>query len=141
MKSWWPLPFVICSLLAAGGIIAIAHSLVPAPSVLAAGSPVQEGAQDNASPPSLAGNWQMSWVGANGERQGSMQLKQDGSKLSGKLQGERGAATVTGSIQGNQVSLNVKLRRRQIAFSGTVEGDRMSGTTEQGSNWSATRRP
>lgn len=140
MKSYWPIPFVVCSLLAAGGIIAMAHSLAPAPAVFAASSPVREDAQDNPGAPSLTGNWQMSWTGANGERQSSMQLKQDGSKLSGKLQGERRAATVTGSIQGNQVSFNVKLRRRQVTFSGTVEGDRMTGTTEQGSNWSATRQ-
>jgi hypothetical protein len=68
-----------------------------------------------------------------------MEIKQDGTKLSGKFQGERGSAAVTGSLDGNQVSLKVRLPRRQVSFSGIVNGDKMNGTTEQGDSWTATR--
>ena len=43
------------------------------------------------------------------------------------------------SLQGNQISMNVKTRRRQVNLSGTVNGDTMSGTTEKGAAWTATR--
>jgi hypothetical protein len=68
-----------------------------------------------------------------------MQLKQNGTKLSGKFQGERGSTSLTGSLQGNQVSFSVKMRKRQATFTGTVDGDKMTGTTEQGASWTATR--
>lgn len=141
MKTLWPIPFVLCSVLTAGAIVVTAHSLTPAPTMLAATSGQQSAGGDSAAAPSLTGNWDMSWTGANGaQRQTTMQLKQDGAKLSGKLSGERGSASVTGSIEGNQVSLNVKLRKRQIAFTGTIDGsNRMSGTTAQGAQWTATR--
>jgi hypothetical protein len=69
-----------------------------------------------------------------------MQIKQDGSKLSGTFESERGSAPLKGSLQGNQVSFSVKLPKRQGSFTGKVDGDKMSGTTEQGTSWTATRQ-
>jgi hypothetical protein len=89
---------------------------------------------------SLSGNWQLTWVAENGnQRQASMQIKQDGSKLGGKFQGERGSAPLKGTRDGSQVSFSVKLRRREVSFSGTINGDTMSGTTAQGASWTASR--
>ena len=128
----------MCGLLAgagaAGGALH-AYAEQPGAAVWAAA------AQDSAASATVSGSWQLSWTAASGnQRQATMQIKQDGSKLSGKFQGERGSASLTGSLQGNQVSFNVKLRKRQVSFSGTVDGDKMSGTTEQGASWSATRQ-
>jgi hypothetical protein len=141
VKSLWLVPFVACSLVAAGGIVVVAHSFSHQPAVFAASLPVQETSPGNPAPASLSGNWQMSWTGEDGQqRQGAMQLTQNGSNLSGKLQGERGAAPLTGTLEGNQISLNAKTRRRQFTFSGTVDGDKMSGTTARGATWTATRQ-
>jgi hypothetical protein len=139
VKFLWAVPFLVCSLLAAGGIVVVASTSGEAPIALAASAPLQDSSA-NSGAASLSGNWQMSWTSANGaQRQGTMEIKQDGTKLSGKFQGERGSAAVTGSLDGNQVSLKVRLPRRQVSFSGTVNGDKMSGTTEQGASWTATR--
>ena len=69
-----------------------------------------------------------------------MQIKQDTGKLSGTFQGERGSASLKGKLEGNQVSFTVKLPRRQVSFTGTIDGGKMSGTTEQGASWTATRQ-
>ncbi|HUB18861.1 MAG TPA: hypothetical protein VL990_09525 [Acidobacteriaceae bacterium] len=140
MRFLLSVSLVMCSLLAAGGIIVTMRSFSRQPAVLAAGASRQDASPDNGTAVSLSGNWQMSWTGLKGEqRQGTMELKQDGNKLSGSLEGERGAASLTGSVQGNRVSITVKMRRRQAAFSGTVEGDKMSGATQRGAAWTATR--
>lgn len=98
-------------------------------------------AQDSPTPATVSGSWQVSWAGRNGnQRQATIQLKQDGSKLGGKFQDERGSASLTGSLQGNQVSFSVKMRKRQASFTGIVDGDKMTGTTEQGVSWTAMRQ-
>lgn len=99
-------------------------------------------AGQDSSASSVAGSWQLSFTDPMGnQRQASLQLQQDGSKISGTFQGQRGSGAVSGNIQGNQVSMTVKGRGgRQISFSGTVDGSKMSGTTAQGSSWSATRQ-
>jgi hypothetical protein len=110
------------------------------PGTAATSQPAQDAAQDNSAAPNIAGNWQVSWTAANGnQRQVTMRIKQNGSKLSGTFQSERGSVPLKGSLKGNQVSINVKLRRRQASFTGTVDGDKMSGTTEEGASWTATR--
>ena len=89
-------------------------------------------AAENDQATSLSGNWQLSWQGRQGTRQATLQLQQDGTQLSGTLKGERDSTPVTGSIQDNKVSLNVKMQgeRRTVtlAFKGTVDGDKMNGT-------------
>ena len=96
---------------------------------------------DGDSAANISGNWEVSFTGRNGgERQVAMQLKQQGSKLSGTFQGQRGSAPLSGTVQGNEVAFNVKMKRRDASFTGTVEGDKMSGKTEQGASWTATRQ-
>ncbi|WP_158822500.1 hypothetical protein [Granulicella sp. S156] len=69
-----------------------------------------------------------------------MQIKQDGSSLSGTFQAPRGSAKLTGNLQGNQISIDVKAMMKKFSFTGTVDGDKMSGTTDQGKPWTATRQ-
>jgi len=104
-----------------------------------AGSYVQEGTQDSPAA-DLSGNWQVSFAGKQGSRQATMQIKQDSSKVSGSFEGERGSAPVSGTLNGSDISFTVKAPRREISFTGTVHGNKMSGTTEQGGSWSATRQ-
>lgn len=105
----------------------------------ATSQPAQGAALDNSTAPNVAGDWQASWTAANGSRQqGTMQIKQNGSKLSGTFQVERGSARVKGSLKGNQISLTIEAMR-QVFLTGTVDGDKMSGTTDQGVAWTAAR--
>lgn len=89
---------------------------------------------------SLSGNWQISWTGRRGQMQATLQLTQNGSKLSGSIQAERGTVPVSGTVSGDQVSFTAKMPKRAVTFSGTIAGNKMSGTTAQGSPWTATRQ-
>jgi hypothetical protein len=83
----------------------------------------------------------MSWTSKEGnQKQGTMQLKQDGSKVSGSVQAQRGTFSLGGNLQGNQVSIDVKVPLHKMSFTGTVDGSKMSGTTSQGKPWSAIRQ-
>lgn len=79
----------------------------------------------------VSGLWQISWQGRRGNEQGTLHLQQDGSKLSGTFEGQRRSSALTGSIQDKEVSFNVQMQGRRtmtLAFKGTLEGDKMSGT-------------
>jgi hypothetical protein len=102
-------------------------------------------AQDQSSSTSVAGNWQMSWQGRQGTQQGTLQLQQDGSKLTGTLEGPRGSAPITGNLDGNNVSFQAELKGRRgsitLAFTGTLDGDKMNGTFQpQGGHGGRGRR-
>jgi hypothetical protein len=102
----------------------------------------------------IGGAWQLSMQGRDGAQQASMQLQQDGSKLSGTFQGPRGSSPLTGSVDGNNISFNVQMQGRRgamtLAFTGTIDGNKMSGTIQpQGGregrgggsrSWSAVRQ-
>jgi hypothetical protein len=120
------------------GNLAPAHaSTVPAP---AGHAFIQDAAQAGTAA-SASGNWQVSWTGRDGNpKQGSMQIKQSGTGLSGSFQAPRGTTKLSGTLQGNQISIDIKAGRQQLNLSGTVNGDKMSGTTAAGSAWSATRQ-
>jgi hypothetical protein len=101
----------------------------------------QQTNQANNAAASAAGSWQVSWKGRDGsQKQGSMQITQTGTNLSGSFQAPRGSTKLSGNLQGNQVSMQMKVGGKQITMSGTLEGDRMSGTMGQGNPWSATRQ-
>jgi hypothetical protein len=131
----------MCALLLAAGDISgawKANALTTTAAVSTA--PTQDAAQ-NSSAATASGNWQVSWTNQDGDaKQASMQIAQDGSSLSGTFQAPRGSAKLTGSLQGNQVSIDVKAGGRQISLTGTLDGDKMSGTTAQGKPWTATRQ-
>ena len=137
MKLFSSFPLLMGALFVIAGTVSGASPSVAEP----AGALLSPLAADIPASATVAGNWQVSWTGANGnQRQGTMQIKQDGGKLSGTFQGQRGSASLKGSLQGNQVSFSVKLRKHQASFTGTVNGDKMSGTTKQGASWTATRQ-
>jgi hypothetical protein len=77
------------------------------------------------------GNWQVSWQGRQGTQQATLQLKQDGSNLSGTFQGPGGSSSVSGTIHGNNVSFTAQFegsRSATLVFAGAVDGDKMIGT-------------
>jgi len=99
--------------------------LLAAPLLLA-----QDSQSNNSQPANIGGAWQISWQARNGSQQGTMQIQQDGSQLSGTFQDASGSSSVTGGIAGNNVSFNVQIQGRPmtLAFTGTIDGDKMSGT-------------
>ncbi len=140
MKSGPYVLLLMCALVLMVGSVGTSKVTAQESGTAATNQPAQDAAPDNSAAPSVAGNWQVSWTAANGtQRQVTMQIKQKESKLSGTFQGERGSVPLKGSLKGNQISLTVKLPRRQASFTGTVDRDKMSGTTEQGASWTATR--
>jgi hypothetical protein len=97
--------------------------------------------QDNSTPASASGAWGMTWTDKNGDaKEGTLQIQQSGNQLSGKFSGQRGMFPLSGTLQGGQVSITVKAYGRKISFAGTLDGDKMSGTTEAGKPWNATRQ-
>ena len=138
MKRFLSTPFILSALFMTAAGVGSALPAHAAPSTMAAAT--QDNGQDS-NTSSIAGNWQISFTDMQGSpRQGSLQITQDGSKLSGTFQGQRGSGAISGSMQGSQVSMTVKAHGRELTFSGTVDGSKMSGTTGQGSSWSATRQ-
>src|SRR6202790_3455384 len=99
--------------------------LLAAPLLLA-----QDSESNNSQPANIGGAWQISWQAGSGPQQATMQIQQDGSKLSGTFQDSGGSSPVTGSIAGNSVSFSVQVQGRPmtLAFTGTIDGDEMSGT-------------
>jgi hypothetical protein len=100
----------------------------------------QEDAPNVDAPAKVAGTWQMSWQGRKGSREATLQIQQDISKLSGTFQEKGRSAPLTGSVQGDKISLTAAGEKRERNFSGIVEGNKMSGTMQRGGSWTATRQ-
>jgi len=92
--------------------------------------------------PKIVGKWQLVLDMSHGKRTGTLNVQQDGEKLSGTGELEKhGASTITGSIQGEKISMKIVLHGGSFTLLGTVEGDKMSGTTDPaGGTWKATRQ-
>src|SRR4051794_38183276 len=89
----------------------------------------------------LGGKWQLALTTPHGPMTGSLDLKQDGDKVSGTCTTERfGAAPLTGSTDGKTVSFSIEVQGMTFSMSGTVNGEKMSGTIDPDvGSWSATR--
>jgi hypothetical protein len=81
----------------------------------------------------------------------TLHVKQEGAKITGTAEREGEAHPLTGSVQQNEVSVGFEARPGMlVAFKGTVDGEKMSGSAEpaegehEGSHvsfpWKATRR-
>lgn len=142
MKTLFTLDLVASVLVAAAALIFSTPNAIAQPfagRAAAALAPVA--AQDSTTAQDLTGSWQISWTARDAnQRQATMRIKQKGNKLSGDFEGARGSVPLKGTLDGEQVSVTVKLPRRKLTFAGTVDGDKMSGTTERGVAWSATRQ-
>jgi hypothetical protein len=123
-------------ILTTSGFCSPSQATAESPAIGSSASPQDQGATAT----SISGNWQISWTGRRGPTQATLQLTQNGSKLSGSIEAERGTVRVSGTVNGDQVSFTAKMPKRTLTFSGTVAGNKMSGTTAQGSPWTATRQ-
>jgi hypothetical protein len=93
----------------------------------------QDAAQGDSQPANVAGKWTMSWQGRDGAKQGMLQLQQDGSKLSGTMDSDRGSVPVTGTVNGNNISFSTQSQGQRsftLVYTGTIDSDKMTGTSQ-----------
>jgi hypothetical protein len=145
MKRLWILSVLLCGVTMVSADLngmwkATAEAPISATSIL----PTQDSAQGNDQAANVAGTWQLSSQGRRGTMQSTLTIQQDGAKLSGTIGRQGGMSDssfpLTGSIQGSAVSFSVTGTRMPLTFKGTVDGDKMSGTMQQGNPWTATRQ-
>ena len=104
------------------------------------------GAQDAATA-NVSGNWTVTTQGERGSGTHKMTIKQDGNKISGSLESDRGDEHLQGGFEGSDiqftVSINTPRGAMKLEYSGKVQGDSMKGTIQSpfGSGfWSAKRQ-
>ncbi len=135
------LPVLMSALL----IIAGSASFVPSANAElsmagVAAAPGQDNAQDS-SAANVGGSWKMSWTDNDGnQKQGTLSIHQDSSKLNGTFTGPRGTFPLSGSIQGSHVTLTLGPANHQFTFTGDADGSKMTGTTPQGKAWRADKQ-
>jgi L-seryl-tRNA(Ser) seleniumtransferase len=101
------------------------------------------------SPPDISGQWTVNIQYAAGTATHTLHLTQKGSDLGGFHQGEFVTREITGTVDSAGVRIRSAYGEQHgdsvnLTFSGTVNGDQMSGTLEMGeylgAAWKATRR-
>lgn len=102
-------------------------------------------AQDTATA-NVGGNWTVVTQGQRGSGTHKMSIRQDGSKISGSLESDRGDESLQGSVEGNDihfsVSINTPRGAMTLEYDGKVRGDSMKGTMRSpfgSGSWSAKR--
>jgi len=90
---------------------------------------------------SLSGTWQLSCSGRRGQvRQVTLQIEQSGSKLGGSFNGPRRSGKLSGTVEGNQVSLQMAADGRSITLTGTTDGNSMTVHGRKGRTCAASRQ-
>ena len=82
---------------------------------------------------SVAGTWQISWQARLGTEQATIELVQNGSRLTGTFHDPRHSAPLSGTIEGRNISFDVEFtggRPYTIGFKGAVDGDKITGTSQ-----------
>ena len=84
----------------------------------------------------ITGDWVFTVQTDQGGGTPTITFKQDGEKLTGKYNGQLGAADLTGTIKGNDVkfafSIDVQGQQAPVSYAGTVEKNTMKGTLDIG---------
>ena len=90
----------------------------------------------------VAGPWTLSITTPHGPMKAAMQVKQDGTKLTGTCDmGHMGSMAIAGTVDGKRISFAIEMDGGQkIVFSGVINGTKMTGTTDpEGGEWTASR--
>jgi hypothetical protein len=89
----------------------------------------------------VGGKWQLSASTPHGTVNGSLDIKQDGDKLTGTCSTDHfEGAPLTGSVDGKKISLSIDVQGMTITMVGTLDDGKISGTIEPDfGSWSATR--
>jgi hypothetical protein len=89
----------------------------------------------------VAGHWDLSVDTPHGAMKGALELKLDGSNVTGSMElPAMGTFPVKGNLDGAKIVFDLQLPDNQgsLKFTGTVAGNKISGTSEHG-GWTATR--
>ena len=132
------------ALAARGGIqmqtlIRKSAALILAATVLASAQlawPAAALAEAGAQATNVTGEWIFNVTTDQGGGTPTMTFKQDGEKLTGKYNGQFGAADLTGTVKGNAIQFNftidVQGQQAPATYKGTVEKNTMKGTMDIG---------
>jgi hypothetical protein len=90
----------------------------------------------------LTGKWELALTTPHGPMSGSLDLHQDGDKLSGTCSTDHfGAISLTGAVEGNKISFAIDVQGMSFTMVGAIEGEKLSGTIEPDTGtWVATRQ-
>lgn len=84
----------------------------------------------------VTGEWAFTVTTDQGGGEPAITFKQDGEKLTGKYQGQLGAADLTGTVKGNAIhftfTLDVQGQQAPVTYDGTVEKNTMKGKMDIG---------
>jgi hypothetical protein len=84
---------------------------------------------------SADGTWKLTLTTPMGTQTPTLTLKSDGQALTGTMEGAQGTVEIEdGRVDGNNVSWSITAAQMamKIAFSGAIDGDRISGKAELG---------
>jgi hypothetical protein len=80
----------------------------------------------------VTGDWTFNVTTDQGTGTPTLTFKQDGEKLTGKYNGQLGAADLTGTVKGGAIhftfTLDIQGQQAPVTYDGTVEKDTMKGT-------------
>jgi hypothetical protein len=92
-------------------------------------------------PANVAGKWNVTVTSGTDNASQTIDLQQDGNKISGTFKGPRQSGPLEGTVDGNNIKFHVKTRV-PLDYTGTVNGDSMKGTMSgrgKSGDWTATR--
>jgi hypothetical protein len=85
----------------------------------------------------VSGTWIMNVETGAGTGTPTFVLVQKGGQLSGTYKGQFGDAPVTGTVKGNDITITYKVNAQgqdlEIVYTGTLDGDKVSGKVKLGS--------
>ena len=93
-------------------------------------------------PSNVEGTWNISIKFIAGEATHKAVIEQDDNGLSGIYKGEFKEGTLRGRVEGKNIDFTGRLKHEaqglSFHYTGTIEGDSMSGTVNLGEFWTAT---
>ncbi len=96
---------------------------------------------DSQSPANVAGAWTIDLTFLEGESTHTAVIEQDGEDLSGTYKGQYLEGPLRGTVSGNEVRFSGRIRHESTGvsfnYTGTVDGNTMSGTVSMGEYWTA----
>jgi hypothetical protein len=91
-------------------------------------------AQLGAQGTNVTGDWAFTVTTDQGSGTPTITFKQDGEKLTGKYEGQLGAADLTGTVKGNAITftftVDVQGQQAPVTYKGTVEKNTMKGSLD-----------
>lgn len=106
------------------------------------------GAQEQGKGIDVTGSWESTVESPQGAMTSAATYKQTGEELTGTHVGQMGELQLKGTVKGNAISYQITLemggQQLTITYSGTVDGDTITGTADFGGmgsgNWTAKRK-